>query len=507
LKQRLRVVLETIAGRCRVQEACARLDVGPARFHQLRHDFLQDALDGQLPRPLGRPPRAETDAHIVELEREVAALRVELHAARVREEIALALPQVAEPKKKSVADDGPAAAEDRRAEATHLKHLEAFCHPDERKPAGELPRGPARQRGRRELERMARQTAVDFQHWAVAHGLSLAETAARLRLAPRTLRQWDADLLSTLVRLRGRPLQRSERGPRMEVLQWLETVGPGIGLPSLQAHFSDLARAELQDLLRRYRRVWVQRHMRAIHVLHWQEPGTVWAMDFAKAPVAIDGVYPYLLAVRDLASGQQLLWQPVADTTAATVASELTMLFTIHGAPWVMKSDNGPAFRAGELKQMLGGWGVLPLYSPPGLPSYNGSIEAAIGSLKTRTYYQAARHGRWWWTSADAEAAQRLSNELGRPRGARGATPEEAWEARRRWSQAERPSFQETYRCMEREARTQGGIAMDQVLDHYAQAVLDREAIRRALVAHDLLLFRRRRIPLPIPRKKVAKIM
>ena len=479
-----------------------------ARFHQLRHDFLQDALDGQLPRPLGRPPRAETDVRIVELEQEVAALRVELHAARVREEIALALPQVAEPKKKSGADDGPATHEDRLAEAMHLKHLDAFCHRDEPKPAGELPRGPARQRGQRELERMARQTAVDFRHWAVAHGLRLAETAARLGLSPRTLRQWEAHSTAVALPLRGRPLQRSDRGRRMEVLQWLDVVGPGIGLPSLQAHFADLARAELQDMLRRYRRVWVRRHTRAIHVLHWQTPGTVWAMDFAKAPVAIDGVYPYLLAVRDLASGQQLLWQPVADMTAATVASELTMLFTIHGAPWVLKSDNGPAFREGDWKKILGCWGVLPLYSPPGLPSYNGSIEAAIGSLKTRTYYQAARQGRWWnWTPADAEAARRLSNEVGRPRGVRGATPEEVWEARRRCSEAERQSFRETYRCMEREARTQGGIAMDQTLDHYAQAVLDRAAIRRALVAHDLLLFRRRRIPLPIPRKKSAKIM
>jgi hypothetical protein len=28
-------------------------------------------------------------------------------------------------------------------------------------------------------------------------------------------------------------------------------------------------------------------------------------------PSPIDGLYPYPLAVRDLASGQQLLWQPV----------------------------------------------------------------------------------------------------------------------------------------------------------------------------------------------------
>ena len=39
--------------------------------------------------------------------------------------------------------------------------------------------------------------------------------------------------------------------------------------------------------------------------------GTVWAVDFAQAPQPIDGVYPYLLAVRDLASSKQLLWLPV----------------------------------------------------------------------------------------------------------------------------------------------------------------------------------------------------
>ena len=35
-KERLKVVLETLAGACRVSAACARLGVCEQRFHQLR---------------------------------------------------------------------------------------------------------------------------------------------------------------------------------------------------------------------------------------------------------------------------------------------------------------------------------------------------------------------------------------------------------------------------------------------------------------------------------------
>jgi hypothetical protein len=31
----------------------------------------------------------------------------------------------------------------------------------------------------------------------------------------------------------------------------------------------------------------------ALHVLDWQTPGRVWAMDFAQAPRPIDGLYPH----------------------------------------------------------------------------------------------------------------------------------------------------------------------------------------------------------------------
>ncbi len=69
-------------------------------------------------------------------------------------------------------------------------------------------------------------------------------------------------------------------------------------------------------------------------------------MDFTHPLYLIDGVLPAILNVRDLASRQQLLWLAVAREDAATVVEALADLFEEHGAPLVMKCDNGPAFRA-----------------------------------------------------------------------------------------------------------------------------------------------------------------
>ena len=51
---------------------------------------------------------------------------------------------------------------------------------------------------------------------------------------------------------------------------------------------------------------------RLLHVLHWHRPGAVWAMDHTEPPTPIDGRWPHVLAVRDLASHMQLAWLPVA---------------------------------------------------------------------------------------------------------------------------------------------------------------------------------------------------
>jgi Helix-turn-helix domain len=93
-KERLRVILETMMGKWRVGEACVQLGICEQRFRQLREELLQAAVDRLEDRPSGRPPRPPEPQDTAALRQQVAALQQELQVAQVREEIALALPQV-----------------------------------------------------------------------------------------------------------------------------------------------------------------------------------------------------------------------------------------------------------------------------------------------------------------------------------------------------------------------------------------------------------------------------
>jgi transposase InsO family protein len=203
-----------------------------------------------------------------------------------------------------------------------------------------------------------------------------------------------------------------------------------------------------------------------------------------------------------------LLWLPVADATAATVVEALTILFVVHGAPLVLKSDNVSAFGAAVVQRLLAAWGVKNLFSPPRVPKYNGSIEAGIGSLTTRTERHAAQQGRpGFWSWDDTEAARQEANATARPRGENGPSPEEAWNSREPISTGERQGFEQTVaRLQEEEAQAQGGPPTNP-RDEQSIRARDRRAIRRALVEHGHLYFRRRRIPPPIPRRNAASIM
>jgi transposase-like protein len=94
-KERLRVVLETLAGTCRVSDACQRLNISEQRFDQVRVEALQAALAALGPKPLGRPPRAPADPEVEQLRARVAALEAQLRVAVVRTEVAAILPHTA----------------------------------------------------------------------------------------------------------------------------------------------------------------------------------------------------------------------------------------------------------------------------------------------------------------------------------------------------------------------------------------------------------------------------
>jgi len=97
-----------------------------------------------------------------------------------------------------------------------------------------------------------------------------------------------------------------------------------------------------------------------------------------KPPALVDRVHRTILSVRDLGSGTQLSWQSQRGQTALEVARVLEDLFDLHGAPVVLKSDNGSAFISEQVLEVCKRWGVKLLFSPPRLPSYNGAVESAI---------------------------------------------------------------------------------------------------------------------------------
>ena len=283
-------------------------------------------------------------------------------------------------------------------------------------------------------------------------------------------------------------------------------TGPGIGVPSLRVAFPHLPPCELTDLRHDYWQVYRHHNHVVLAELTWNFPGRVWAIDHANPPGAIDGVYAAVLAVRDLASGTVLDWLPVPDETAATTRDALLALFVEFGPPLVLKSDNGSAFKA-DVLTLLDDWQVTPLPSPAWTPSYNGSCEAGIGGLKTRTFYQAAQAGHpGIWTSEDTEAARRQANEFHYPHHHRHSTALAVWQSRSPITTAERERFLLTVRRLRSQIHEAMDLASQESLTAADHAAIHRRVVRQALVELGILSITWRSISLPIKPRKCARI-
>jgi hypothetical protein len=106
LKDRLRVILETLTGACSIPEACERLGISESRLHDLRRQALEGALGALMPRPVGRPaaPVPVGADREGELRSRIQDLEIDLQAALVRTELALAMPHLFEKGKKKSSD-------------------------------------------------------------------------------------------------------------------------------------------------------------------------------------------------------------------------------------------------------------------------------------------------------------------------------------------------------------------------------------------------------------------
>lgn len=95
-KERLRVILATISGELSVQDACAELGIGRARFSELRRLALQGACDSLRPGSPGRPRTrdVERDEELDALRAECKQLESEASAAQLKAELALSMPRI-----------------------------------------------------------------------------------------------------------------------------------------------------------------------------------------------------------------------------------------------------------------------------------------------------------------------------------------------------------------------------------------------------------------------------
>lgn len=100
-KMRMQAIFETLAERLSVAEACERLGISESTFHELRKKVLQAGLSCLEPKSMGRPPKLadEKDRRMAELEAEIEQLKAAVATSQVREELALAMPFLAERRK------------------------------------------------------------------------------------------------------------------------------------------------------------------------------------------------------------------------------------------------------------------------------------------------------------------------------------------------------------------------------------------------------------------------
>jgi transposase InsO family protein len=364
----------------------------------------------------------------------------------------------------------------------------------------------AQQGPRREQECQARHAAVRFIEEQVS---SCRSASLSLRVSSRTLASWKRRKVrgELVPRLRGRPCREVTCTERVCVQTLLEETGPRLGLPTLRSCCADVPPCILAYLLKDYRRQFQAEHRLVVETLRWLCLGSVWAIDHSQPPRPIDGCFSQILAIRDLASGMQLAWTPVADATAAKALPVLEALVAEHGPPLVMKSDNGSAFTSQLMDNWLTDRQIAPLFSPVRMPRFNGSCEAGIGGMKRRTELIAARFGRFIdWACDDLYAALMWANEDHYPHGWARGTAASCFAARPTLGAAERNTFLAAVVQCEQELRTDASTA-GHVLTDNLLAAYHRRAVRRVLVDLGYLSIKRRSIPQPIRSAKCARIM
>ncbi len=146
-------------------------------------------------------------------------------------------------------------------------------------------------------------------------------------------------------------------------------------------HQASLSRRDLQALVAQARRECQQRRATLTRCIHWREPALVWSIDDAELLSLTDGVLR-LHNIHDL--GSRYKHRPLLgrQLPGPRIAAHLDELFRRHGAPVVLKRDNGGNLNHAEVDAVLTRYAVIALNSPRHYPPYNGGMERAQREVK-----------------------------------------------------------------------------------------------------------------------------
>ena len=137
----------------------------------------------------------------------------------------------------------------------------------------------------------------------------------------------------------------------------------GVGALYRRYH-TQVSRRELDTLTATVRQALAQQRQADLCHITWHVPGVVWALD----DTALARVSSHLLRlhqVQDLASRYKFPPWVGEQIVGEAVARRLEQLFLQHGAPLVLKRDNGGNLNQHAVDALLARYLVIPLNSPP----------------------------------------------------------------------------------------------------------------------------------------------
>lgn len=145
----------------------------------------------------------------------------------------------------------------------------------------------------------------------------------------------------------------------------------------LEQYREQVSRRDLMNLVELARREKQAERLQRMRRITWNSTGVVWSMDDVEYRRNPDGSRIFTHNQMDLAS--RFGFPPIASTggvlSGEIIAKLLEERFKRHGAPLVLKRDNGKNLNHKDVNKVLSEFLVIPLNNPTYYPPYNGVME------------------------------------------------------------------------------------------------------------------------------------